>query len=73
MLTIPAAIARAGREFGDHEAIATGDQRMTYAELHEAVRTIARRFAALGLSPGDRLAFWAPNIFSWVPTALAAL
>jgi acyl-CoA synthetase (AMP-forming)/AMP-acid ligase II len=73
MWTIPEAVARAAREFGDHEAIATREERMSYTELHEAVRTIARRFAAAGLAPGDRLALWGPNIFSWVPTALAAL
>lgn len=73
MLTIPAAVARAAHEFGDHEAIAAAEARLSYAELHEAVRTIARRYAAVGLGPGDRLAFWAPNTFSWVPSALAAL
>jgi len=73
MLTIPAAVARAAREFGDREAIAGPDLRLSYAELHESVRTIARRYSALGLSPGDRLAFWAPNFSSWVPAALAAL
>lgn len=72
-LTIPAAVARAATEFGDHEAIAGPELRLSYAELHETVRTIARRYAALGLGPGDRLAFWAPNTFSWVPSALAAL
>jgi len=72
-LTIPAAIARAARDFGDHEAVAGPDLRLTYAQLHDAVRTIARRYVALGLEPGDRLAIWAPNIAHWVPAALAAL
>jgi acyl-CoA synthetase (AMP-forming)/AMP-acid ligase II len=72
-LTIPAAVARAAREFGDHEAIAGPDQRLSYAELHAAVCLVARRYAAAGLRRGDRLALWAPNISSWVPAALAAL
>jgi acyl-CoA synthetase (AMP-forming)/AMP-acid ligase II len=71
-LTIPAALARAATEFGD--AIAEPDgPRLTYAELHDRVRTAARAFIAEGIEPGDRIAIWAPNSHHWVVAALGAL
>jgi HIP---CoA ligase len=70
--TIPAAVSRAAREFGANEAIADGDVRLTYRELHDRVRTAARFFVAEGVQPGDRIALWAPNTHHWVQAALGA-
>jgi acyl-CoA synthetase (AMP-forming)/AMP-acid ligase II len=73
-LTIPAAVARAARDFGDAEAVAEPDgPRMSYAELHDRVRTVARALIADGVGPGDRVAVWSPNTHHWVLAGLGAL
>jgi HIP---CoA ligase len=71
--TIPAAVVRAAARFGDTEALADGTVRLTYTELHERVRTLARALLARGVEPGDRVAVCAPNTHHWVVAALGAL
>ncbi|MCW2504666.1 MAG: AMP-dependent synthetase and ligase [Actinomycetia bacterium] len=71
--TIPAALAHAAREFGDRPAIVEpGGPQLTYAELHERVRVVARALAAAGVRPGGRVAIWSPNTRHWVEAALGA-
>jgi acyl-CoA synthetase (AMP-forming)/AMP-acid ligase II len=73
-LTIPAAVARAAREFGDAEALAVpGGLRLSYAELEEQVTTVAGALVGSGISAGDRVALWAPNGAEWMLAALGAL
>ena len=72
--TIPAAVARAAREFGDAPALAEpGGPRFSYRELHQRVTTVARALIAEGVAPGDRVAIWSPNTHHWVLGALGAL
>ena len=74
LTTIPAAVARAAREFGDAPALAEpGGPRFSYRELHERVTTVARALIAEGVAPGDRVAIWSPNTHHWVLGALGAL
>jgi fatty-acyl-CoA synthase len=40
--------------------------RMTFAELEEEARTIARGLVALGVQRGERVALWATNVPEWV-------
>ncbi len=56
----------AGERFGDHEAIVDGGTRLSFAALAERGAEAARAFAAAGVEPGDRVAFWAPNCHEWV-------
>src|ERR1700678_134081 len=73
-VTIPAAVGRAAREFGDAEALAEpGGARLSYRELHERVGDVARALIADGIAPGDRVAVWCPNTVAWVLAALGAL
>ncbi len=73
-LTVPAALARAAREFGDAEALAEpGGPRLSYRELHEQALTVARALIAGGIAPGDRVAIWSPNTRHWVLAALGSL
>jgi HIP---CoA ligase len=75
-LTIPAALARAAREFGDAEALADpgpGGARLSYRELGERVTAVAAALIDGGVAPGDRVAVWAPNGCEWVLAALGAL
>src|ERR1700727_3676257 len=72
--TIPAAVASAAREFGDAEAVAEpGGRRLSYRELHERAREVARALIADGIAPGDRVAIWGPNTAAWVLAALGSL
>jgi HIP---CoA ligase len=73
-LTIPAAVARAAREFGDTEALAVpGGLRLSYAELEERVAGVAGALMEAGIEAGDRVALWAPNGGEWMLAALGAL
>ena len=71
--TVPQALIRAAEQFPDTEALVDGDVRLTYAELHERVREIARAFLARGLRAGERVAICSPNTHHWVLSSLAAL
>jgi HIP---CoA ligase len=72
--TIPAALARAARQFGDGAALAEpGGPRLSYWELHDRVATVSRALLAEGIVPGDRVAIWSPNTHHWVLAALGAL
>ncbi|HEY1347003.1 MAG TPA: FadD3 family acyl-CoA ligase [Streptosporangiaceae bacterium] len=74
LTTIPAAVARAAREFGDAPALAEpGGPRFSYRDLHERVTTVALALIAEGVAPGDRVAIWSPNTHHWVLAALGAL
>lgn len=75
MATIPAALISAAERFGDAEAVADpyDGVRMSFAELHERVRTVARALIAGGVEPGDRVALCAPNTHHWVEAALGVL
>jgi acyl-CoA synthetase (AMP-forming)/AMP-acid ligase II len=71
--TIPAALVSAALEFGDAAAlIEPGGPRLSFRELHERVRTVARALIAEGVAPGDAVAIWSPNTYHWVLAALGA-
>jgi acyl-CoA synthetase (AMP-forming)/AMP-acid ligase II len=73
-LTIPGAVASAAREFGDAPALVEpAGPRLSYRELHERVRVVARALIAEGVAPGDTVAIWSPNTYHWVLAALGAL
>ena len=63
--------AVAGRH-GEREAIAFGDERITFAALRARVHVFAAGLAALGLARGDRLGIWLPNRPLWYVAQLAA-
>jgi acyl-CoA synthetase (AMP-forming)/AMP-acid ligase II len=58
---------------GDLLAVADGDTRLTYAELAEEARTFGAALVASGVSPGDRVAIWAPNGAEWIVALLGLL
>ncbi len=73
-LTIPAAVASAARQYGEHTAVADPDgPRLSYRELHERVAAVAGTLIARGIGPQDRVAVWSPNTCRWVLGALGAL
>ena len=64
--TVPAALERAAREFGDGEAVVDPNDRWTFAQLHDESLRVARALAASGVRPGDRVALWSPNSARWI-------
>jgi acyl-CoA synthetase (AMP-forming)/AMP-acid ligase II len=68
--TLPALVAADARSFPDREAVVDGDVRLTFAQLADEVTALSRALIARGVSPGDRVAIWAPNSWRWVVAAL---
>jgi acyl-CoA synthetase (AMP-forming)/AMP-acid ligase II len=69
--TVPGALQDAATRFGDTLAVVEGGVRLSFADLLERVRETAAGYAALGVSPGDRVAVWAPNSWRWEVAGLA--
>jgi len=73
-VTIPAALQAAAREFGDAIAVTEpGGPTLTYRDLEQQVRDVARALIASRIEPGDRVAIWSPNTHHWVLGGLGAL
>ena len=68
--TVPGALDRAVRLFGDREGLVDGDLRLSFRELADRVDRAAAALIASGIEAGDRVAIWGPNIHEWVVTAL---
>ena len=71
LLTTPAALDRAARDYAGHPALITPERSFTFAELRDEVRRAAAAIAGLGVVPGDRVAIWSPNTWHWVVACLA--
>jgi fatty-acyl-CoA synthase len=54
-------LARSARVFPSRTAVIYGELRLTYAQLDERARRLAAALRALGVGPGDRVAFLCPN------------
>jgi fatty-acyl-CoA synthase len=67
-LTIGAQLAATARRFGERDALVDvpSGARWTYAELDADVTRLAAGLLELGVSKGDRVAVWAPNVPEWV-------
>lgn len=74
-LTIPGTLREAAASCPDLEALIGGERQLplSYRQLDEAVTLFARSLAARGVSPGERVALWAPNSARWVISALGIL
>ncbi len=68
--TIPHLLAASAERFADRPAIEDGDVTLGFRALADAAARTARAFLAAGLTPGDRVAIWAPNLHEWVVAAL---
>jgi acyl-CoA synthetase (AMP-forming)/AMP-acid ligase II len=70
--TLSQLVEHAADQFGDQIAIEDGATRLTYTQLNAARRRSAAACVAAGLSRGDRVAIWAPNIYQWILAAIGA-
>jgi fatty-acyl-CoA synthase len=55
-------LARTAEAFPDRIACVHGDQRITYAALHERSRRLASALRGLGIRPGDTVSAMLPNV-----------
>lgn len=71
--TIPHGILAAATVHADRVAIRGEDGReIAYRDLPALVRAAAAAFIAAGVTPGDRVAIWAPNSIEWIVAAVGA-
>ncbi|APE32984.1 fatty acid--CoA ligase [Nocardia mangyaensis] len=70
--TTPQALRDIAAAHPDEPALIDGATRLTWNELLDRVRVLARALIARDIAPGDRVAMWAPNTHHWVVAALAA-
>lgn len=54
-------------------AIECGDRQVTYGQLRDAVQRAAGAWQAMGLQPGQRVIFFAPDSIDWVTAYLGAI
>jgi len=71
--SIPGLVRSAAERYADTEAVVEGRTRISYAELGARVERSAAACIAAGVSPGDRVAIWAPNTLDWIVAALGAV
>ncbi|MBV1688743.1 AMP-binding protein [Novosphingobium sp. G106] len=71
--TIPAMLAGLVARCGQHDAIATEAEAVSYAELNERSARMARALLAAGAGKGARIALLAPDGIFWATAFLAAL
>ena len=69
--TIPGILDEAASRFPKRAAIVDDRSVLSFGDLREKSRYLARAVMAAGLQPGDRFAIWAPNTPDWVLAALA--
>ncbi len=70
--TIPQLVREAAKRYHDRPAVVEGEVRLGYRELAERVHETAAAYLAAGVSPGDRVAVWAPNRTEFVLAVLGA-
>jgi long-chain acyl-CoA synthetase len=65
-------LERATRHFPDRVAIAFEGQHITYSDLDERVNALAHALVRMGVSSGDRVALFLPNVPEFVVALFAA-
>ncbi|WP_343063884.1 FadD3 family acyl-CoA ligase [Haloechinothrix aidingensis] len=71
--TVPALLDYAACHYAELPAVVDESGSMTFAQLDEETRGVARAARGLGTRPGDAAAIWAPNGRRWIITALGLL
>lgn len=68
--TIPDLCARAANAYRDEVAIEDGGVSITFVELDQLRRRVAKAFIASGVQKGDKVMIWGPNCWKWFAGAL---
>jgi acyl-CoA synthetase (AMP-forming)/AMP-acid ligase II len=64
--TLADLLAASAHRFPRHRAVVIDGESLTYRELHDAARAMARGLMAEGVRPGDRVAVVVTNTVDWV-------
>lgn len=70
--TVPELVLAAAERFGRSRALVDGDTTLDFVELADQACRAAAALATHGVTPGDRVAIWAPNSREWIIAALGA-
>ena len=66
-ITVGDLLTTLARDYPDSEALIYPDRlRYHFRELEWIAKQVAKGFMSLGISKGDRVALWAPNVPEWV-------
>src|SRR5436190_19590797 len=67
-VTIGELLTHLARDYPQHDALVYPDcdLRLSFLELEQLSRQIARGLLGIGIQPGDRVALWATNVPEWV-------
>jgi HIP---CoA ligase len=68
--TIPAALLHMASQRGEHLAVVTPTEQLTYAEVANRMKAHAAALVAAGLRKGDAVGVWLPNCAEWVIAAM---
>jgi len=71
-VTFAQLVARQARAFAESDLVVEGTNRLSFAEFEAQMMRVARAIMALGVTPGERVAVWAPNSANWLVAALGA-
>jgi acyl-CoA synthetase (AMP-forming)/AMP-acid ligase II len=70
VVTIPEVLRRAALLWPGLEAVVLGEKRLSFGDVAQGSREVARSLIAHGVAAGDRIAIWAPNSVEWYLTVL---
>lgn len=68
-LTLPGMLADVAGRFAERAAIVENGNSISYQQLQQFSRQVARALMTLGVQAGDRVALWAPNLSEWIVAA----
>ena len=71
--TLPALLAKVVAARGEHEAVITATEALTYSELDQRSARMARALLAIGVGKGTRISLMAPDGILWLTVFLAGL
>ena len=69
-LTMPALLDDAAARFGDAPAVVTDRATISWTQLRERARRVARALVAVGVRPTNRVSVWAPNRVEFIDSLL---
>ena len=68
--TIPDILIQAARQWGDTIALEDEEHTLSFSDLEQRARQVAKAFIAHDFEVGQTFSIWAPNIHEWIWTAI---